>query len=80
MYGWVFPELKRSPIFINLTRHGDEDPTITYAHECIHCLFPEMSEEEVTKLTEKLWSALSPRQRFTLSRKLFRRAWETEEL
>ncbi len=40
MYGWVYPELKGSPIFINIPRHGDEDPTYTYAHECIHCVFP----------------------------------------
>ena len=80
MYGWVFPELKRSPIFININRHENEDPTITYLHECIHCIYPEKSEEEVVELTESLWATLTSHQRFVLSRKLFRRAWVTEEL
>lgn len=80
MYGWVYPEIQGGPIYINLARHGDEDPTITYLHECLHCIFPEKSEEDITKLTEQMWKTMTTHQRFVLSRKLFRRAWVTEEV
>lgn len=79
LYGWVFPEIQGSPIFINLTRHGLEDPVMTYVHECLHCIYPEKEEEEIILLTDKVWYKLSSRQRFLLSRKLFARQWRTEE-
>lgn len=79
-YGWVFPEIERGAIFINLSMHGKEDPVETYAHECIHCIYPEKSEEEVVALTDKLWSSLTARERFLLSKKLYNRKWQTEEL
>lgn len=78
LYGWVWPELPGTPIFINLSHCGDEDPTITYLHECLHCVYPDKLEEEIVELTTKVWEALTSRQRFLLSRKLFNRPWTTE--
>jgi hypothetical protein len=78
LYGWVFPEIEGSPIFINLDRHGDEDPTITYLHENLHVIYPDMSEEDIQILTRRAWDSFSSRQRFLLSRKLFNRKWRTE--
>ena len=78
LYGWVFPELEGSPIFINLSRHGDEDPVITYLHECLHIVFPDLSEADIVKLTTNVWSKLTSRERFLLARKLYNRKWSTE--
>lgn len=79
LYGWVFTEIKEGAIFINLSRHGNEDPTITYVHECLHCIYPKKTEEEIISLTDKVWCSLSSRERFFLSKKLFNRQWLTEE-
>lgn len=78
LYGWVHVEIYNDPIYINLSRCGDEDPTITYLHECLHCVYPEKPEEEIEDLTTRLWASLSSRQRFLLSKKLFNRKWKTE--
>lgn len=78
LYGWVFPQIEGDPIYINLERHGDEDPTVTYLHELLHCVYPEKSEDDIVKLTERVWAALSSRQRFILSKRLFSRKWRTE--
>ncbi len=79
LYGWVYAQLEGSPIFINISRHGAEDPAMTYAHEILHCIYPEKSEEEIITLTDKFWYSLSSHQRFLLSKKLFNRQWRTEE-
>lgn len=78
LYGWVYPEIQGSPIYINLARHGLEDPAMTYLHECLHLVYPEKTEEEIISLTDKLWYKLSSRQRFLLSRKLYAREWRTD--
>lgn len=78
LYGWVYPEIQGDPIYINLTRHGIEDPVMTYLHECLHCIYPEKEEEEIILLTDKVWYSMSSRQRFWLSKKLFNRIWRTE--
>lgn len=77
LYGWVYPEITGDPIYINLVRCGDEDPTITYLHECLHCVYPDKTEDEIVELTDKVWAAISPQQRFLLSKKLFSRRWRT---
>lgn len=78
LYGWVHCEIHGDPIYINLAQHGKEDPTETYLHELLHCVYPESPEEQIEKLTERLWKSLSSRQRFLLSKKLFNREWRTE--
>ena len=78
LYGWVYPDIQGDPIYINLTRHGIEDPVMTYLHECLHCVYPEKTEDEIIALTDKVWYSMSSRQRFWLSKKLFNRVWRTE--
>jgi hypothetical protein len=80
LYGWVFPEIEGGAIFINLSRHGLEDPVMTYLHECLHCIYPDKTEEEIISLTDKVWYSLTSHERFLLSKKLFNRKWKTEEL
>lgn len=77
-YGWVFPEISGDPIYINIVRHGKEDPVETYLHECLHCVFPDKSEDEIVALTDKVWKSLTSHERFLLSRKLYNRRWRTE--
>ncbi len=79
LYGWVYAQIEGSPIFINISRHGAEDPAMTYLHEILHCIYPEKEEEEIIYLTDYMWYKLSSRQRFLLSRKLYSRQWRTEE-
>jgi hypothetical protein len=76
--GWCFVEDHKSPIFINLNIIGEQDPAITYIHECLHIIYPTKEEDEILKLEEKVWKTLTARQRFLLSRKLFNRKWRTE--
>lgn len=78
LYGWVFPEIDGDPIYINLSRHGDEDPVITYLHECLHIVYPKLSEERIIQITTRVWSGLTSQERFLLSRKLYSRKWRTE--
>lgn len=78
LYGWVYTEIQGSPIYINIPRHGLEDPVMTYLHECLHCIYPEKEEEEIIALTDRVWYAMSARQRFFLSRKFYNRQWRTE--
>jgi hypothetical protein len=78
LYGWCYPSLKDEAIYINLERHGNEDPAVTYLHECLHIIYPTLSEAMIIKLTLKVWNRLSSHQRFILSRKLFAREWRTE--
>lgn len=78
LYGWVYPEIAGSPIYINLARCGDESATYTYLHECLHCVYPEKEEDEIVALSDRMWASMSPRQRFLLSRKLYCREWRTE--
>lgn len=78
LYGWVHTGIPKDPIYINLAQHGIQDPTETYAHECLHVLFPDKTEEEIVSLTDKFWHSMTSHQRFLLSRKLFARQWRTE--
>lgn len=77
-FGWCFPQDREEPIYINLDFHGDTDPVITYLHECLHILFPSLSEELIRKVEKRVWVKLSARQRFLLARKMYRREWRTE--
>lgn len=78
LYGWCWPEIPNDPIYINIARHEKDDPTETYLHECLHVIFPDKTESEIVKLTDRMWTTLTAHQRFLLSRKLFNREWRTE--
>lgn len=73
-YGLCWTKSRR-PILINLSLHARRLPERTYWHECIHLLYPEMSERDVRGLEEMTWQALTAKQRFLLARKLYHRKW-----
>lgn len=67
----------RSPITINIGLHERRIPSRTYLHECIHHLYPLMTERDVRTMEEMIWNTMSSRQRFLLAKKLYNRKWRT---
>ena len=66
---------KKTPIIINLSLHERALPSRTYFHECLHVLFPKMSEVDIRAMEEATWQTLTTKQRFLLARKLYNRKW-----
>ncbi len=76
-YGSCYPTLSGTAIQISLDKHVNSDPVRTYAHECIHILFPTMSERNVRKVESYVWNNITPKQRFLLAKKFYSRKWRT---
>ncbi len=76
IFGSCYPELVGKPIVINLSRHERNDPVRTYIHECLHILYPNLSEKEIRGMESKVWKSLTSKQRFFLARKLYNREWK----
>lgn len=75
-YGLVWTGSRR-PIVINISLHERRLPSRTYLHECLHILYPDMSERNIRALEDSVWRTLTTKQRFLLARKLYSRKWET---
>ena len=65
-------------ININLRLHRYLDPVRTYIHECVHVIFPKLSERNVHKVEHYVWEHLTQKERFLISRKLYSRRWRTK--
>jgi len=76
-YGSCYPTDSDTAIQINLTRHWRCDPIRTYAHECIHILYPTLSERNVRKVEKYVWDNLTSKEQFLLARKLYNRKWRS---
>lgn len=63
-------------IIINLSLHERRLPSRTYLHECLHILYPKVSERDIRAMEEMVWNTLTTRQRFLLARKLYYRKWK----
>ena len=77
LYGSCYPETKKSPIVINLCLHKNKDCISTYIHECVHVLYPRLSETNVRRVEKYVWEHLTAKQKFLLARKLYNRKWRT---
>lgn len=75
LYGSCYPTARDTPIEINLERHWRCDPLRTYIHECIHIIYPALSERNVRKVESYVWEHLTTREQFLLARKLYNRRW-----
>lgn len=69
---------KKTPIIINLSLHERQLPSRTYLHECLHVIFPEMSESNIRALERITWNTMTTKQRFLLAKKLYNRRWRTK--
>lgn len=76
-YGEVYTN-SRNPIVINIGLHERRLPSRTYLHECLHILYPDMSERNIRALEEMTWDTMTAKQRFLLARKLYSREWRTK--
>jgi hypothetical protein len=75
LYGSCYPTVHRTPIVINLEHHWRCDPLSTYIHECIHIIFPKLSERNVRKVERYVWGNITPKEQFFLAKKLYNRKW-----
>ena len=75
-YGFVWTR-SRKPIVINIALHERRIPSRTYLHECLHILYPNLSERNIRALEEWVWNTLTAKQRFLLAKKLYSREWQT---
>lgn len=75
-YGFCWTHSER-PITINIGIHERKIPSRTYLHECLHLIYPDMSERDIRHTEQMLWMKLTPKQRFLLARKLYNRKWRT---
>ncbi len=76
LYGSCYPQT-RCPIVINLNLHWRRDPVRTYIHECLHLLYPTLSERNIRKVEQYVWVKLTSKEQFLLARKLYNRKWRT---
>ena len=66
------------PISINLPLHARRQPSRTYFHECLHLVFPNLSERDIRAIEEAEWKTLTAHQQFLLARKLYNRKWRAK--
>ena len=58
-------------VWISLMRNNP--PARNYVHECLHLIYPKMSEHDVQLWESVIWRRLTHRQRLRLYRKMFNR-------
>ena len=71
--GQTEPEYDGKTISIDLGKNANVGRT--YIHECLHYLFPELSETEVWKLEREVWNSLTPKQKFFVYKRVFNRRY-----
>jgi len=74
-YGHVWLN-SRKAIVINLMLNERRIPSRTYFHECLHIVFPDLSEREIRTIEEAEWNIMTANERFLLARKLYNRKWK----
>jgi hypothetical protein len=76
LYGSMWTESDR-PINISIGLHNRRDPVRTFIHECVHILYPNLSEKGVYSIERWMWKHITPKEKFFLAKKLYNRKWRT---